>query len=112
MFLGPTARLSHGVGDNLFCAHTGHTGHEYSQRKRLLGRHGVGELGRVLGRGRILWVIFIACAVLSCIQIVQEGGYCCLVTSKAQQSPVCMYVHYIQSASIQYWASIMTYSVL
>ena len=24
-------------------------GHEYSQRKRLLGRHGVGELGRVLG---------------------------------------------------------------
>ena len=24
MFLGPTARLSHGVGDKLFCAHTGH----------------------------------------------------------------------------------------
>ena len=26
MFLGPTARLSHGVGDNLFCTHTGHIG--------------------------------------------------------------------------------------
>ena len=68
MFLGPTARLSHGVGDKLFCAHTGHMegggvggteSHEYSQKKRLSG-HDVG-LGGVLGWGRILWP-FLQCS--------------------------------------------------